>query len=814
MIPLLTFALALGAAGPIPIVVPPAASPLERLAASELAAYLAKLYPGNSFAVAANAPATGPAILIGTPRSNPELRQYAPSGAESFVITRAGQRGIVAAANPPGVLYGVYALVEKLGCGFYLSYETVWPRGEPFSFDGWQLSDAPLFADRIVFDWHNFLSSASTWELEDWQHYIAQAAKMRFNTVMVHAYGNNPMFQFRYHGETKPVGYLATTRAGRDWGTQHVNDVRRLIGGEIFREPVFGASVARVAEDQRAEAATALMKKVFAFARGRGMHVTFALDVDTESANPQNIIRTLPESTRLRSGRFDLANPDTPEGYAYFKAQIAQLLETYPEIDRLAVWFRAGATPWRNLQPPDFPPAWRAEFEAALNKAPWLRESKDAPGIFAVSKLVAAAGRALKELGRKDVDLATGSWRLPFLRVADQFMPRDAAIIPLDWNTIFDTAAGQKELRTVRPGRKLIPIVWAHHDDRTYIGRPYTPFVAFSSLLRHSRAAGFGIIHWTTRPLDFYFKSLAAQVWKTTENQGVDEAAGLMAARTFGEPARAPGGEYLFQFVTEAPMFGRETSNRFLDTPLKEPEQTMARIRARLDLLARIGGAASEELAYFRDYEQFMLGFFESHTAWERAVDLHKRGETARAREELARARPEEVIRKYAEAARRGRISRGEEALIISLNLRWRPYLVSLRQALGMEPVRVKFGVTLHEPLAQGAGSNTFFIDEERRLWKTLGEKETGAAASDSGLVVEKPLRLVIAPIMGDRLVPGRYRLELQFAPGGVVEVETGSSKHTTPVFDVEVTTAAPEITLRPVRGTASLAAAVLTPVP
>ena len=27
----------------------------------------------------------------------------------------------------------------------------------------------------------------------------------------------------------------------------------------------------------------------------------------------------------------------------------------------------------------------------------------------------------------------------------------------------------------------MVPIVWAHHDDRTYIGRPYTPFVLFSS---------------------------------------------------------------------------------------------------------------------------------------------------------------------------------------------------------------------------------------------------------------------------------------------------------------------------------------------
>ncbi len=80
---------------------------------------------------------------------------------------------------------------------------------------------------------------------------------MRFNTIMVHAYGNNPMFTFRFAGEDKPVGYLATTRSGRDWGTQHVNDVRRLYGGEVFRSPVFGAGAALVPETERAPAAKA-----------------------------------------------------------------------------------------------------------------------------------------------------------------------------------------------------------------------------------------------------------------------------------------------------------------------------------------------------------------------------------------------------------------------------------------------------------------------------------------------------------------------------------------------------------------------------
>jgi hypothetical protein len=834
--------LALGArAAHYSVVAAPAASPLEKFAAAELARYLGGLYPDDTFSAGGGARGAQ-LIRVGTPRSLPprSVRAADLRTPESFVVAP----GLVAGADPRGALFGVYALLENLGCGFYLSYETVTPRREPFSFSAWHLKDAPLYRDRFVFNWHNFLSSASSWELDDWRHYIDQAAKMRFNAIMVHAYGNNPMFQFRYRGEVKPVGYLATTRAGRDWGTQHVNDVRRLAGGEVFSGPVFGASVARVEESRRAAAATQLMQSVFAHARSRGLGVTFALDVDTLSANPQNIIRTLPAEARFRGGDTELANPDTPEGYACFKAQLEQLFATYPQIDRLAIWFRNNRTPWTELKHSELPASWRDGLQAILARNPAVRDLPQAPGYYAVGRLIAAAARALKELNLTGVELATGNWRLSTIPQWDPFIPRGVTYLPLDWNTVFETAAGQRDLRGVAPDRKLAPVVWAHHDDRTYIGRPYAPFVAFSSLLAHSRAAGFGIIHWTTRPLDFYFKSLSRQVWSATRDEGPDDAARRMAADSFGAAAAESGVEYLFRFVTEAPMFGRETSDRFMDIPLGEPALHIRRILERLELLERLSSrtltaAARERLEFHRGYERFMLGFFESHTAWERARDAQRRNDLETARRELARSRPEEVIQAYAAAARRVRISKGEQALMVSLNLRWLPYVLSLRQALGLEPARIKFGPTQHEPLAQGAGSNTFHADADGRLWKTLGEKETGAPAyqwseaqaagemARTGLRVARPLALKLGPIMGDALAPGRYRVELLLARGpeaGAVEVAAGPLQTATEipagpgdplrvVLDLGAITAAPEIRVRPTRGDGWLAAATLLPV-
>jgi len=796
---LLSFAAA--RAEQIPIAVARGASETERTAAAELAEHLSRLYPGDRFDLVSAKPASGRAILIGTPASFPDVLQFVAKEKlrtpESFAVAGTATTAVIAGADASGALYGVYALLEKLGWGFYLSYDAAPPpRKEPLRFTDWNLADAPVFADRVIFQWHNFLSSASTWEFEDWQRWIRGAARMRYNTVMIHAYGNNPMFTFQHNGQMKPVGYLATTQKGRDWGTQHVNDVRRMVGGDAFRGPVFGSSAAIVPEEERAPAAQAMVRKAFAFARTFGLHVTFALDVDTESANPQNIILTLPASARFPSGKLQLPNPDTPEGYAYWKAQVAQLLATYPQIDRLVVWFRASNTPWRNVKPDEFPAAWKTQFAAALGKNSSLRDDKNAPSMFAIARITSAFGKALQQLGRNDVELGSGTWHSTHLPAADAFFDPRVKLYWLDWSTTFDKPKIQAALRSIRPERPMLPVVWAHHDDRTFVGRPYMPFPSFTALVKGT-GTGYGVIHWTTRPLDIYFKSLAEQVWEGTRDRPLRETARDLAARSFGPTTAVTGSEYFVKWLTEGRMFGRETTNRFIDVPLKDAADVIARCRDRLALLGRIDEEAlppegRERLRYYRDYEEFTAEFFRHNAAFERAQELYKNGEIQAARHAITACDARNAIELYRRAASHGHMTRGEQALIVSLNLRWLPYVISLRQALAVEEVRYKFGPTQHEPLAQGAGANTFWIDERHSYWKVLGEKESGApAVTDagapdelcrSGIRVEQPLTLKLAGAMGDRLTPGRYRVSLKLkdraaqesviaAAGGAVEL-------------------------------------------
>jgi hypothetical protein len=71
--------------------------------------------------------------------------------------------------------------------------------------------DTPLVNDRLVFNWHNFLSGCSAWNLADWNRWTDDSHKLGYNAIMVHAYGNNPMAGFsfqripvKWRGSPKP----------------------------------------------------------------------------------------------------------------------------------------------------------------------------------------------------------------------------------------------------------------------------------------------------------------------------------------------------------------------------------------------------------------------------------------------------------------------------------------------------------------------------------------------------------------------------------------------------------------------------------
>ena len=809
---------------PIPIVLAAPATAAEQIAAQTLAQRLEQLYPREKFLRAEALPESGRCILLGNatnaPRARACLAAAAVTNAEAYVIATfaEGPRrlGLVAGTDARGVAYGVYGLLEKLGCGFYLSGDVLpKPRTEPFSFAGWALTNAPLVCDRLVFDWHNFLSGCSTWNLPEWTQWIEQSHKAGFNGIMVHAYGNNPMVTYEFNGKAKPVGYLSTTARGRDWSTMHVNDVRRLWGGQVFDQPIFGAGAALVPEERRAAAAQQLMRDGFSVAEQRAMDVYFADDVDTVSANPQELIQTLPEAARFATsgGKFWLANPDTPEGYRYYKAQVEALLAAYPQITCLVAWFRPGGTPWMEFTPTEMPPRWQEEFQAEVARTPEAAKLWHAQNLFGIGKIIRACQHALKETGHDRVQIAAGTWDFKFLPPADRFLPPGVKLIGLDYNVLnghpqLADSASRQVLRTVGAHRPVLPVIWAHHDDGNYIGRPYTPFAGFASKLADANACGYGIIHWTTRPLDLFFASHARQVWSDSKDEPLSTTCLDMAAKSFGESARDKLGEYLERWVTEAPKFARETGDFFIDRPMTNVEQVVAGCRQRLKLLAAVdqAGLTREQrdcVEYFQGLEEFIAAIHQTHSALQRSQALLKSGDRAGARAAIAECHPEPVIEQFARFSSLGCMTRGEQGLVVSLNLRWLPHYLKQRQALGLEAVRFNFAPTSHDKLAQSPGKYTWHFDASHQMWQTLGAEETGANTfvvppetkvtlsvdllgvyeeiCRAGIESAKPIQIELGPVMGGATLPqGDYRVTLLF-------VEPSATAEGQRVFDVSL---------------------------
>ena len=808
----------------------------ETLAATQLASYLGKLHPQTLFVTGAAIPGDATAIVVG---SDATVRSLVPGAdlsiPESYHVTtvrRNGRElGVIAGADPRGTLAGVHALLQNLGFGFDLTGDELpAPSAEPFGFTAWSLANAPLVGERIVFNWHNFLSGCSTWNPDDWQRWTEQSQKMGFNALMVHAYGNNPMAGFTFNGKAKPTGYLTTTARGRDWATMHVNDVRRLHGGQVFTKPVFGADAAMVPDDRRETAAVELMHQVFAHARQRFMDVYLAVDVDTGPANPQDLILSLPESARFAvrakagiiSGvpgegeiQFWLADPDTPEGYDYYKAQVAAWLKAYTHVTCLVLWFRERVTPWMELKIEEMPASWQQEYQTAIQANPRAAELWRSHNLFAIGKIARAWQRAIDELAPGRVRLAAGSWNFAFLPAADVFFPPATALIGLDFDILhgksqFATAEKRAQLAAIGQHRSIIPVIWAHHDDGAYIGRPYTPFAGFHDKLADSRAAGFGIIHWTTRPLDLFFHSHIRQVWRNSENEPLHVTCKRLADTWFGPSARDIMGEYLERWITEAPMFARETGDYFIDRPLTDIPAVVAGCQDRLQLLRRIDRTPltprqCERLRYHEKLEEFTADFFTSHGKYQLAREALERGDTAAASAAIMECEPEALIRRFAALSSIGGITRGEQGLVISLNTRWLPHIIRLRQQLGLEAIRYKLGPTSHDPLAQAPGRFTFHFDEDRRLWQTLGSQETGAATFHTdaspddlhatGIESDTPITLEMAPILSNAhdappLPAGNYRLRMHFldpqstAPGQrifTVAVETRAALNSQP---------------------------------
>lgn len=748
------FGIQFAGAAQIRIVTNATANPKTKLSANILAQYLAKMFKNVTVENSEKA-GNYDFILLKTVQNISEkektqlLQDFAqlqlPTSAESFIIKGTKLNGksalLICGYDDRGLLYGIYEMLEKMGCRFYLSDEFVPEISEKIELHKLNAANAPMAKERIIFNWHNFLSGITGWNLPEYKQWIDATVKMKYNSIMVHAYGNNPMMRFEFNGVKKPTGLVASTVRGRDWGVNHVNDIRNLYGGTAFRDSIFGSHASRLKIEQMNDSSVALMQQAFSYASERSLDINFTFDIATTSSTPALLMQTLPESAQLKNFAGNiLANPETPEGYSYFKTQLTALLTDYPQITHLTPWVRymrySGTAVFLAVE--NMPQQWKEDYESILSKNQTYQKDQATNSFYYIGKILKAYEKALKELGREDIKLGLGTWNWVSFPFLDKFIADNVAFYPIDWDMNFDTEYARKELANISDARKVYPIVWAHHDDHSYIGRPFDPPADMTKKLKERKAEGFGILHWTTWPLDLYFKNLAQQTWAQTENEKY--ASSIEDYAVNGLQSESENfNNYLKKFYLEAPHFARETSDYFYDMnlnkvgksifPVYDPISIVKNSKERLAMLNNTDELAitnSNMFKYHQKMEEFFILYFENQQLLMDAAGIWiNDGDKGQMANIITQTNPEKTIEKYAEAIAHGPNTLGEQAIIVRLNLNWLPDFVDIKQKAGIQPIAYNFYPTHHELMAEGAGQFSWFVDKNKNFSMCLGEKET-----------------------------------------------------------------------------------------
>jgi len=306
----------------VPIVAGCRPSATIKTAAMELARFL-HLLSGIPSPVVPDLPSRGPAIVLDPKTAN----RFSPAGHgskphEQSYRVRALRRGrdpvlVICSPSPVGILYGVYAVLEELGMGFYAGGETYPDLPADISIPATlDISASPAFRVRGNMLHYNFLCGCTTWGLDDYRFYFDQLARMRCNMLLMHWYDNEPGAAGHLHGEyfaggrtpstlTKPWGATAALRTSQfSFGTS------KFFDEEVFTSPAGEDLPDLLTEIKRSEA---MFDNACAFARDVGIHI--AAGFEAPRADPTD--RTVREK---------------------FEARLRQFIEKYPHITHFALW--------------------------------------------------------------------------------------------------------------------------------------------------------------------------------------------------------------------------------------------------------------------------------------------------------------------------------------------------------------------------------------------------------------------------------------------------------------------------------------------
>ncbi len=346
----------------VAIVVGPEAQELERMAASELAAMLERLFEvkvlvgptteGDALAV----------ILVGRPESNPRLARAVgdrwPDLTSQGLILRSIKDSsptlLVGGGSAVAVLWAAYDLGERLGVRYLLDRD-VYPSRRQWP--GLPDLDLVLEPNMRIRCWrlvNDLAHGPVSWSLEENRRFLRQIAKMKYNRIHCSLWPVQPFVHYRFRGMEKPPGVLY-------FGHRHpigpdTIGREQFAGMEVFTNPELVG--AQSGEEVRRRA-IGLVRSILQEADKLGMETGLSIQ---PFEWPKEFMEVLPGSERVRQLGGLTAGPGRRQALedrglremvtTIFRAYV----ETYPDIDHIHVgmpehrsWVSRSANAYRKL---------------------------------------------------------------------------------------------------------------------------------------------------------------------------------------------------------------------------------------------------------------------------------------------------------------------------------------------------------------------------------------------------------------------------------------------------------------------------------
>lgn len=496
-----------------------------------------------------------------------------------------------------GLQYGVYSLLERLGVGFALGGDVLpEPRGQLLVPADLHEVRAPAFRIRGSLPWYNFLNSPTTWDLEDFQYFFDQMAKMKCNFVGFHSYDGEPFAAYPLDNAWH-MGAPAATSLTYGWGTIRgmktpefgFGTGRFFFGEEFGSRSVTEAAPVGVAEGEAAPAWPTIERRTrdqdavlraqcslaqgLDYARRRGLHVCVGSELT--------------------------GDPTDPETRRQAEARIRNTLATYPMCDYIWFWQSEGRGGGGEVPAPDTPLRLLCD-----HYAPVFQYLGDPSRIYEAGRVAAYAqfAHGVVRRVRPDMGVIVSGWGgdawmrfSDFYVGLDKVLPPDvifAALDNIDPSSQDHVSAAYGQ---VSPQRECWPIPWFQSDGggtRRDQWGPQTNVKPFTALLRDALAkhcAGILAIHWETRGVEEVAAYLAQFAWEP--DLSYEAFYERFAGKCFGAQYGPEMAQILMRLESLGPRWtggpGQVECGGFQwfsDGRRPEPEnlQALAEIRARL----------------------------------------------------------------------------------------------------------------------------------------------------------------------------------------------------------------------------------------